>query len=344
MNQRCEKHGRIFASYEFCTDCLREEEKSKGCAMQMPAGNMTKEEWGDRQQGKPIGITTTLPTAEQVCAALRRKWAHGKTSIDPDCLQAAELITAQAADIERLTKELDVATSVHRWSVEERHGGTLSVCRNNHGKGEPCEWEIFVPSARAETAEASLAAVTAERDAMWDALQWYGENSRLARLIHSEGDVGRNAIAADGGSRARAALSTDAQVEGKHCRHCGSERKSDTCWKCGSELFVVADGWEEPSIPPIGPIRKLAREVGYAIGVHGSQERDLDLIAAPWTDDALQAEDLLRHIAQGINAHIVSTEQKPLGRFSATLQIDGWFKSIDISVCPRVPLDAQGEK
>lgn len=42
--------------------------------------------------------------------------------------------------------------------------------------------------------------------ALVEALAWYGEQSRLARLIHSEGDAGRNAIAADGGDKARAVL------------------------------------------------------------------------------------------------------------------------------------------
>lgn len=37
-------------------------------------------------------------------------------------------------------------------------------------------------------------------------LAWYGEQARLARLIHSEGDVGRNALANDGGRKAKDAL------------------------------------------------------------------------------------------------------------------------------------------
>ena len=37
-------------------------------------------------------------------------------------------------------------------------------------------------------------------------LEWYGENARLARLIHSEGDKGRHALSDDGGKRAREAL------------------------------------------------------------------------------------------------------------------------------------------
>ena len=53
--------------------------------------------------------------------------------------------------------------------------------------------------ARAEAAEAKLAAVV-------DALEWYGEQARLCRLIHSEGDSGRNALSKDGGEKARDAI------------------------------------------------------------------------------------------------------------------------------------------
>lgn len=35
-------------------------------------------------------------------------------------------------------------------------------------------------------------------------------------------------------------------------------------------------------------IRAVARQSGYAIGVHGSCSRDLDLIAAPWTKKAVE--------------------------------------------------------
>ncbi len=37
-------------------------------------------------------------------------------------------------------------------------------------------------------------------------LKWYGEQARLARLIHSEGDKGRHALAADGGKNANEAV------------------------------------------------------------------------------------------------------------------------------------------
>lgn len=45
-----------------------------------------------------------------------------------------------------------------------------------------------------------------------EALRWYGEQTRLCRLLHKGGDAGRHALNGDGGNRARAAL---AELEGK---------------------------------------------------------------------------------------------------------------------------------
>ncbi len=49
-------------------------------------------------------------------------------------------------------------------------------------------------------------ALRAERDRLREVLEWYGEQARLCRLIHGEGDAGRQALSNDGGQRARAAL------------------------------------------------------------------------------------------------------------------------------------------
>lgn len=49
-----------------------------------------------------------------------------------------------------------------------------------------------------------------------EVVAWYGEQARLARLIHSEGDIGRHALALDGGKRARQILSADDKNEGDH--------------------------------------------------------------------------------------------------------------------------------
>ncbi|WP_203155007.1 hypothetical protein [Methylobacterium aquaticum] len=53
---------------------------------------------------------------------------------------------------------------------------------------------------------ASIAQVEADNAMLRDALSWYGEQARLCRLAHSEGDAGRQALDADGGTRARVAL------------------------------------------------------------------------------------------------------------------------------------------
>lgn len=72
------------------------------------------------------------------------------------------------------------------------------------------------------------------------------------------------------------------------------------------------------------------------MAVHGSLERDLDLIAAPWVDSAVSQEEFLSRLSEALCARVVQTERKPLGRLAATLQMDGWYRPIDISVAPAV--------
>lgn len=57
-----------------------------------------------------------------------------------------------------------------------------------------------------QTGFEAVAALSAENQRLRKALEWYGEQARLARLIHSEGDIGRQSLAMDGGKRAREAL------------------------------------------------------------------------------------------------------------------------------------------
>lgn len=40
-------------------------------------------------------------------------------------------------------------------------------------------------------------------------------------------------------------------------------------------------------------LREVARRHGYALAVHGSLERDIDLVAAPWRDGATDAATLV---------------------------------------------------
>ena len=122
----------------------------------------------------------------------------------------------------------------------------------------------------------------------------------------------------------------------RYCRTCACVRPADPCWKCGGATREVDPAnWDEPALPDVDRIRALAKEVGYALGVHGSLQRDLDVIAAPWQDDAVDALALMDHIAAGMNGRRLGLTQKPLGRLACNIQIDGWFKLIDLSVCPK---------
>lgn len=46
----------------------------------------------------------------------------------------------------------------------------------------------------------------------------------------------------------------------------------------------------------------IAREHGYALAIHGTVATDLDLIAVPWTNEAIEAETLMLAIKDKLGA------------------------------------------
>jgi hypothetical protein len=66
-------------------------------------------------------------------------------------------------------------------------------------------------------------------------------------------------------------------------------------------------------------IREAARKCGYAIGVHGSMRRDLDLIAAPWIAEHSDLDTLAKAVqvaACGLasDSYVWGAGDKPCGR------------------------------
>ena len=91
--------------------------------------------------------------------------------------------------------------------------------------------------------------------------------------------------------------------------------------------------WEDTALPNFKKIWSVARSVGYAIGLHGSMKRDCDLIAVPWVDGAECVDRLVNDLCRALNARRVGRwEQKPHGRLAISIQIDGYFKTIDLSI------------
>lgn len=86
--------------------------------------------------------------------------------------------------------------------------------------------------------------------------------------------------------------------------------------------------------------RCLAQAEGWALLLHGSATRDLDLLACPWEDRACKPEHLVNRIADACNLNItIGPTQKPHGRRAYTLMFEtfGDPRFIDLSVMPRIP-------
>ena len=94
----------------------------------------------------------------------------------------------------------------------------------------------------------------------------------------------------------------------------------------------------------IEPIRAIAKEHGYAISMHGSVARDIDLIAVPWIVKPWPAEKLveaIRDVCENIEGTAFFSEAdknpelKPHGRRAWSIHLSGGVY-LDISVMPIV--------
>ena len=104
-------------------------------------------------------------------------------------------------------------------------------------------------------------------------------------------------------------------------------------------------------------LTEAARDCGYALAVHGTMARDLDLIAVPWTPEASSAEQLILRLLSAVSycAHLTHRNpgeghadgdnskgdlpsKKPHGRLSWTIIFDGGGANLflDVSVMPRI--------
>lgn len=90
------------------------------------------------------------------------------------------------------------------------------------------------------------------------------------------------------------------------------------------------------------PMQLAARGCGYALAVHGSKARDIDIVAIPWTVSASEPELLVARLA-GVIAGTLGRAypskewaDKPHGRKAVTIITTG-DAEFDISIMPLLP-------
>lgn len=78
----------------------------------------------------------------------------------------------------------------------------------------------------------------------------------------------------------------------------------------------------------------IARAHGYALAVHGSMARDLDLVAVPWVEQPQPAADMVAAFAKAVYFELIlGPEPKLHGRQVWTLAFPGEC-FVDLSVMP----------
>lgn len=94
------------------------------------------------------------------------------------------------------------------------------------------------------------------------------------------------------------------------------------------------------------PLQRKARRLGYALLVHGSLARDIDMVAIPWTEDAAAAEELVAALIKTARRHNDGVAflapgqklpvRKPHGRRCWSIFVQEEHGTyVDLSVMPR---------
>ncbi len=88
-------------------------------------------------------------------------------------------------------------------------------------------------------------------------------------------------------------------------------------------------------------LAKVTRSFGYALSVHGTLGRDMDLVCIPWTKDASEPNDVVDAITKKFDLRKIVDKDgeftlKEHGRIAYTLSIGFGECFIDLSFMPRI--------
>lgn len=100
----------------------------------------------------------------------------------------------------------------------------------------------------------------------------------------------------------------------------------------------------EPSFSPVyaaalyPQLAVIARSHGYALAVHGSLQRDLDLIAIPWVENPSEPQTVIDAFCSAFCIRQIGKPQEKLhGRRAWTISIGHGECAIDLSFMPVAP-------
>lgn len=104
-----------------------------------------------------------------------------------------------------------------------------------------------------------------------------------------------------------------------------------------SRSFAMIPYYMLHVVPKLLPV---AKRLGYAICLHGSFVRDLDVVAVPWTEEAAPAEELEQALRDEVHGWLARDKDpcptvKPHGRLCWSIHTEDGVGYIDLSVMPR---------
>ena len=74
-------------------------------------------------------------------------------------------------------------------------------------------------------------------------------------------------------------------------------------------------------------LKQSALNSGWALGLHGSLNNDMDIMAMPWTEEAVSREEFIKNLSDCFvdnvfkDLHVIPFCQKPNGRIVYTMSI-----------------------
>ena len=104
-------------------------------------------------------------------------------------------------------------------------------------------------------------------------------------------------------------------------------------------LDAKKSSWAPAFVVGIYPrLCEIARSHGYALALHGTLQRDFDIIAIPWIDDVSDPTPLVKALCEEFdlepNHEITEPDRRPHGRLSYSIPL-WWGAYIDLSVLTR---------